>query len=62
MPALMCSRAVFVSMDDLFLVCRSKGLCLNQLRKKTFNVMDVLDAQAQTCAVLFLRCCEHGTM
>ena len=46
-----------------FVVCRSKDLSLNQLpQEKAFKVIDVLDAQARTCAVLFLRCSEHGAM
>ena len=34
MPTLMCCRAAFVCVDDLFCGCRSKNSCLNQLRKK----------------------------
>ena len=62
-PALMCSRAAFVCVDDLFCGLPFKRFVPKSVaQEKAFNVMDVLDAQAWTCAVLLLRCCEHGAM
>ena len=63
MPALMCSRAAFVCVDDLFCGLPFKRFVPKSVaQEKAFKVMDVLDAQVRTCAVLFLRCCEHGSM
>ena len=63
MPALVCCRAVFVCMDDLFCRLPFKRFVPRSIaQEKAFKVMDVLDAQARTFAVLFLRCCAHGAV
>ena len=63
MPALMCCKAAFVCVDDLFCGLPFKRFVLKSVaQEKAVKVMDVLDAQARTFAVLFLHCCEHGAM
>ena len=54
MPALMCSRAAFVCVDDLFCDLPFKRFVPKSVaQEKAFKVMDALDAQARTCAVCF---------
>ena len=63
MPALMCSRAVFACVDDLFCGLPFKRFVPKSVaQEKAFKVMDVLDTQARHVQFCFLRCCEHGAV
>ena len=54
MPTFMCCRAAFVCVDNLFCGLPFKRFVPKSVvHDKAFKVMDVLDAQARTFAVLF---------
>ena len=54
MPALMCCRAAFVCVDDLFCGLPFKRFVPQSVaQEKAFKVMDALDAQARKFAILF---------